>query len=63
MSTHTLYHGSDWRPSAWYNTVQTQRRKGYSPQTEEEAVDEITDAMEGDEKLMSDNMDGEIMRR
>lgn len=39
------------------------RRRGEGPNTEEEAVDEIAKAMEGDEKLMSDNVDGEIMRR
>lgn len=63
LSSHTLHYGSDYRPSAWFNTVMARRRKGVSPSTEEEAVNEIADAMEGDEKLMSDDVSGEIMRR
>lgn len=63
LSSHTLHYGSDYRPSAWFNTVMARRRKGVTPNTEEEAVDEIADAMEGDEKLMSDDVNGEIMRR
>lgn len=58
-----FHHGRECRPSAWYNTVMARRRRGQGPNTEEEVVDEIADAMEGDERLMSDNVDGEIMRR
>lgn len=63
LSSHVFHHGRECRPSAWYNTVMARRRKGQGPNTEEEVVDEIADAMEGDEKLMSDDVDGEIMRR
>lgn len=63
LSSHAFHHGRECRPSAWYNTVMARRRRGEGPNTEEEAVDEIAQAMESDEKLMSDNVDGEIMRR
>lgn len=63
LSSHIFHHGRECRPSAWYNTVMAHRRRGQGPNTEEEVVDEIADAMEGDERLMSDNVDGEIMRR
>lgn len=63
LGSHSHHYGSSCRPSAWYNTVIARRRRGVTPHTEEEAVDEITEAMEGDEKLMSDDVDGEIMRR
>ena len=63
LSSHVFHHGRECRPSAWYNTVMARRRKGHGPNTEDEVVDEIADAMEGDERLMSDNVDGEIMRR
>lgn len=63
MGSHLQHYGADRRPSAWYNTVMARRRQGVSPQTEEEAVIEITEAMGGDEKLMSDDVDGKIMRR
>lgn len=63
LGSHSHHYGSSCRPSAWFNTVIARRRRGVTPHTEEEAVDEITEAMEGDEKLMSDDVDGEIMRR
>lgn len=63
LSSNVFHHGRECRPSAWYNTVMARRRRGEGPNTEEEAVDEIAEAMEGDERLMSDNVDGEIMRR
>uniref|UniRef100_A0A0P4W4G5 TMC domain-containing protein n=1 Tax=Scylla olivacea TaxID=85551 RepID=A0A0P4W4G5_SCYOL len=63
LSSHMFHQGRECRPSAWYNTVMAHRRRGQGPNTEEEVVDEIADAMEGDERLMSDNVDGEIMRR
>nr|XP_045612104.1 transmembrane channel-like protein 7 isoform X2 [Procambarus clarkii] len=63
LGSHTLHYGSDHRQSAWFNTLMDRRRRGVSPNTEDEIVDELADAMEGDEKLMSDNVDGEIMRR
>ncbi|XP_053655423.1 transmembrane channel-like protein 7 isoform X2 [Cherax quadricarinatus] len=63
LSSHTLHYGSEHRQSAWFNTVMARRRRGVSPNTEDEAVEELADAMEGDEKLMSENVDGEIMRR
>lgn len=58
-----FHHGRECRPTAWYNTVMARRRRGEGPNNEEEAVDEIAEAMEGDERLMSDNVDGEIKRR
>nr|XP_027227573.1 transmembrane channel-like protein 7 [Penaeus vannamei] len=63
LGSHSHHYGSSCRPSAWFNTVIARRRRGVTPHTEEEAVDEIAEAMEGDEKLMSDDVDGEIMRR
>ncbi|XP_042203710.1 transmembrane channel-like protein 5 isoform X1 [Homarus americanus] len=63
LSTHTLHYGSEHRPSAWFNTMIARRRRGVSPNTEEEAVDEIAEAMVGDEKLMSDDVDGELKMR
>ncbi|XP_047493059.1 transmembrane channel-like protein 7 isoform X1 [Penaeus chinensis] len=63
LGSHSHHYGSSCRPSAWFNTVIARRRRGVTPHTEEETVDEITEAMEGDEKLMSDDVDGEIMRR
>ncbi|KAG0720403.1 Transmembrane channel-like protein 7 [Chionoecetes opilio] len=63
LSSHVFHHGRECRPSAWYNTVMARRRKGQGPNTEDEVVDEIAEAMVGDEKLMSSNVDGEIMRR
>lgn len=63
LSSHAFHHGRECRPTAWYNTVMARRRRGEGPNTEDEVVDEITEAMEGDERLMSDNVDGEIMRR
>lgn len=63
LGSHLQHYGADQRPSAWFNTVIARRRKGVAPQTEEEAVDEITEAMGGDEKLMSDDIDGKMMRR
>ncbi|XP_068247094.1 transmembrane channel-like protein 7 isoform X2 [Palaemon carinicauda] len=63
LGSHLQHYGADRRPSAWFNTVIARRRKGVTPQTEEEALDEITEAMGGDEKLMSDDIDGKFMRR
>lgn len=59
----SLYHTCERRPSAWYNTVMARRRQGVTPTSEEDAVEEIASAMKGDEKFMSDNVDGELMRR
>ncbi|KAK3865086.1 hypothetical protein Pcinc_029276 [Petrolisthes cinctipes] len=59
----TLHHTCERRPSAWYNTVMARRRQGVTPASEEDAVEEIANAMKGDVKFMTDNVDGELMRR
>ena len=53
---------SNWT-GGWQNTIYTRRRQGMNPSSEEEVITEIAQAMSEDPKLMSDDVDGEVMRR
>ncbi|CAL4120848.1 unnamed protein product, partial [Meganyctiphanes norvegica] len=63
QSQHAHNYGPGNRESEWFNTIIRHRRHGKTPATDAEVVQEIAQAMEHDQKLMADDIDGEVNRR
>ena len=63
LGTVAHHYGHADRPDAWQNTVLRRRKQGLAPKDEQEALIEIADAMASDERLMTDDVDGEVRRR
>lgn len=47
----------------WQDTILKRRRRGLSPHSEEEELQEVLLAMVEDERLMANNVDGERLRK
>ena len=63
FGTFAHHYGHAEHPEAWQNTVLRRRKRGLAPKDEDEAVLEIAEAMAADNRLMTDDVDGEVRRR